>query len=432
MVGLLAVTQTVGYGVLLYSFPVFLTPTAAALHTSRTTVTGALTASLLAGAVAAVPVGRWLDRHGGRALMTAGSATATLLALAWSRAESIAALYAVWIALGAVSVAVLYETALPVIVSWFDAARSKALLVVTAVAGLSSSAFVPLAGMLNGICGWRNAIAILAIGHGVITVPLHACIRRPPAPLRDPSATAAERAAIAAHATEGEKAIRRAVRDTVFWLLAAAFAAQTCAVSAISVLLVAMLRELGHGPGFAATAAGLLGVLSVTGRLATAAAARRFSTATVTSGVFVVQAAGAALLPDAGHGALGAVACVLAFGLGFGVATIAKPALLINRYGTAHHAALSATWGIPLTLVRAIAPLGAALLWHTAGLTATLDAVASCCLLGAIGLVLSGTARSGPPTQGRNGSEGGHKRQTRAHGVDSADPAPDPKYGQWS
>ena len=54
-------------------------PIAADLHASPAAVTGALTASVLAGAAVAVPVGRWLDRHGGRALMTAGSVAATAL-----------------------------------------------------------------------------------------------------------------------------------------------------------------------------------------------------------------------------------------------------------------------------------------------------------------------------------------------------------------
>jgi len=80
--GLLAVSQTVGYGVLYYSFSVFLTPIAGTLHASATAVTGALTASLLAGAAAAVPVGRHLDRHGGRGLMTWGSAAGTPLSAA--------------------------------------------------------------------------------------------------------------------------------------------------------------------------------------------------------------------------------------------------------------------------------------------------------------------------------------------------------------
>jgi MFS family permease len=73
IVAALAIMQTVGYGILYYAFAVFLNPVAADLHTSTTAVTGTFTASVLTSAVLAVPVGRWLDRHGGRALMTAGS-----------------------------------------------------------------------------------------------------------------------------------------------------------------------------------------------------------------------------------------------------------------------------------------------------------------------------------------------------------------------
>jgi hypothetical protein len=77
---------------------------------------------------------------------------------------------------------------------------------------------------------------------------------------------------------------------------------------------------------------------------------------------------------------------VLAFGVGFGVSTIARPALLADRYGTSAYATLSATWAMPLTLVKALAPLGAILLWHTAGLGMLLDMVAACCVLGAVSL----------------------------------------------
>lgn len=71
------------------------------------------------------------------------------------------------------------------------------------------------------------------------------------------------------------------------------------------------------------------------------------------------------------------------------MSTIARPALLADRYGTAAYATLASAWGLPLTLVRALAPLGAVLLWHTAGLTAALDAAAGCCVLGAAGLAVS-------------------------------------------
>ncbi|WP_370369944.1 MFS transporter [Catenulispora sp. GP43] len=379
LVGLLAITQTVGYGVLFYSFSVFLAPTATALHTSTTTVTGAMTASLLAAAVAAVPVGRWLDRHGGRALMALGSSAATLLAVFWSRVESVAELYIVWIALGVVCAGVLYEAAFPVVVSWFDAAhRARALLSVTVVAGFASTIFLPLAGWLNQTYGWRDAIAVLALGHGVLTIPLHLLVRRPPARAATSADPAPPRAEIIRHATH----------DPVFWLLGAAFIAQTCAVSAISVLLVSMLRSLGHSPGFAATTAGLLGVLSVTGRLATTAAGRRWTIGAVTAAAFAVQAAGALLLPVIGGTTVGAIGCVLAFGIGFGVSTIARPALLAERYGTTAFATLAAAWGAPLTFAKAVAPLGAVALWHVAGLATALDAAAACCLLGAVGLAV--------------------------------------------
>lgn len=377
----LAISQTVGYGVLYYSFSVFLTPSAAALHTSTTTVTGAMTCSLLAGAAVGVPVGRWLDRHGGKALMSIGSALATALVLAWSRVANAAELYAVWIALGVVSAAVLYEAAFPVVVSWFDAAsRSKALLTVTVVAGFASSIFLPLAGWLDDEYGWRTAIVILAVVHGMTTIPLHLLIRKS-AQVRDQ--------ADAAHTVDRKAVIGAAIRDRVFWLFAASFVAQASALAAFGVLLVAMLRAFGHSPGFAATTAGLLGILSVTGRLATTAAGTRFRTGSVTAAVFLVQALGAAMLPVAGRSAYGAVACVLAFGLGFGVATIARPALLAERYGTTAYATLSAAWGVPLTVVKALAPLGAVLLWHAAGLTATLDVSALCCVLGAAGLFVA-------------------------------------------
>jgi MFS family permease len=74
-----------------------------------------LTASTLAGAAMAVPVGRWLDRHGGRGLMTAGSIAATGLLVAWSHVHTVAGLYAVLVGVGLTSAMVLYEAAFAVV-----------------------------------------------------------------------------------------------------------------------------------------------------------------------------------------------------------------------------------------------------------------------------------------------------------------------------
>src|SRR2546426_336847 len=78
---------------------------------SRVEITGAFSVGMGVAALAALPVGRWIDHHGARALMTTGSCLATVLLLAWSRIESLSALYAVWCLMGAALAATLYEPA---------------------------------------------------------------------------------------------------------------------------------------------------------------------------------------------------------------------------------------------------------------------------------------------------------------------------------
>lgn len=368
-VAALAITQTVGYGTLYYSFAVFLTPLAAELHTTTTAITGTFTASVLAAAILAVPVGRWLDRHGGRALMTAGSLLGALLLVAWSQVDSLWQLYAVQIGLGAAGAASLYEAAFAVVIAWHTAAeRPGALLVLTVVAGFASTVFLPLTGHLVEQYGWRTALLILAAVQALLTVPLHAIVLRPAPPVA--------------------RASRAPFRpDRAFWLLALGFTANTAAISLVTVHLVAALLSWGHPLSFAATTAGLFGLLSVTGRLATTALQRRFRTATIVAAVFTVQAVAVATLPFTGRTTVGAVAGVVGFGLGFGVATIAKPGLLADRYGTSRYATIAATLVVPMTIAKATAPLGAAALLTRAGsytsvflMTAGLCAVAAAAL----------------------------------------------------
>jgi hypothetical protein len=159
-------------------------------------------------------------------------------------------------------------------------------------------------------------------------------------------------------------------------------------VAVIAVHLVAYLTELGHTPGFAAIVAGLLGILSVTGRLVTTATTRRLSAGTVTAIVFTVQGAAAACLPLIGRGQLGAIGCVLGFGLGFGVATIARPAILADRYGTTAYATISGFLAVPLTIAKALAPLAAAAIRYATGSYRDVAlSVAALCLLAAVALL---------------------------------------------
>ncbi len=87
-------TATVSYGVLTYGFAVFIDPMTRELGWSKATVTGAFSLASLVMGAAVIPVGHWVDRHGARVVMTAGSVVATLGLLAWSRVESVPEFYA--------------------------------------------------------------------------------------------------------------------------------------------------------------------------------------------------------------------------------------------------------------------------------------------------------------------------------------------------
>ncbi|MEH0827363.1 MULTISPECIES: MFS transporter [unclassified Micromonospora] len=389
MVAALAVTSTVGYGTLYYAYAVLLGPMAAALDASTTAVTGALTVSVLAGALMAVPVGRWLDRHGGRGLMTAGSIAATGLLLAWSQVRTVAQLYAVMVGVGIAGAMVLYEPAFAVIVSWCTPERrSTALLAVTIVAGFASTIFMPLTGLLVEQIGWRHALLVLAAIHGAVTVPLHALIvRRPRTPQSTPDR-------VGPAETQRRATVRTAMRDARFWILAATFVAHGAATSTMTVHLVGYLVTRGHPATFAAAVVGLLGVLSVTGRLVFTGARRRLPVTTIVAAIFGTQAVSIALMPLLAGTRAGAVLGVVGFGLGFGVASLAKPALLVDRYGTVAYASVAGRLAAPVTIAKAVAPLVAAVvLQSTGGYAVLLAVVAACSVFAGVGVLI----RAGSP-----------------------------------
>ncbi|MGR6318815.1 MFS transporter [Micromonospora soli] len=155
------------------------------------------------------------------------------------------------------------------------------------VAGFASSIFLPLTGYLVDQHGWRDALLVLAAVHGLTTVPLHALVLRQPR-----LATTSD-----SRAQLPRLQLRVVLRDRGFWLLATAFTAHAAAIATFTIYLVAALTSWGHSVALAAAIAGLLGVLSVTGRLVTTALQRRGSTTTIAAAVFALQALAAFLLP---------------------------------------------------------------------------------------------------------------------------------------
>lgn len=381
LVAALAITTTVGYGVLSYAFSALLGPMSRELAVSTTTAVGASTTAVLVSGLISIPVGRRLDVRGGRGLMTTGSILAALAVLGWSQVQNTFQLYAVFVAIGVASAMVLYPPAMAVVVAVAaPARRTNSILTITLVGGLASSIFIPLTGYLAQTFGWRTALAVLAGILALITIPLHLFA----VPRQTPKPPTSARPA---------KSPARVLRDPGFWLLAGAFVVHSAALAVIAVHLVLYLVTLGHPPARAASLAGLLGLLSVTGRLVTSVSVRWLPMATITSLILFVQGIAIALLPVVGRHVAGAVGCLVLFGLGFGVSSIATPAILLDRYGATGFGTIAGMLGTPTTIAKATGPLAGAGLAEAFGYRPMVLAVAVGCVVAAAGLALTRRVR---------------------------------------
>ncbi len=361
----LAVTQTVGFGVLFYAFTVFTLPMEAELGLSRAQTSGAYSLALLLSGLVALPVGRWVDAHGARRLMSLGSALGALLVFAWSHVDSLAALYLVQAGIGLVMAAVLYDVAFTVIAKWFRRHRMRALLIVTLVAALASTIFVPLATLLVEELGWRAALRVLALVLGVVTVPLHALV------LRDRPESLGQlpdgETALTVNSTpERSVAAGAAVRTSGFWWLTAAFTFDRLAIVAIAAHIVPLLLERGHAPGVVAAAVGSIGLLQIGGRLLFAPSSTLLPLKHAAAITFGLRALGlAALLLVQGPVGLWVFAAL--FGLANGATTLARAGLVAEHFGPANYGTISGSMTLVIATVQTAAPLAAGALRVRAG-----------------------------------------------------------------
>lgn len=352
----LSLTQIVGWGVLYYTFGVVMMPMRAEFGWSGPATAGAFSAGLLASALAAMPIGHYIDRHGARGVMTAGSCVAALLLVAWSRVDSLAALYLTWIGLGLSMSAVLYEPAFAVIVRWFGHQRAFALSILTSVGGLASTVFVPLAVWLIAHGSWRSAVFTLAIVLAATTISVHAFL------LRAPRAGEA-RPSITAMPPSGTVALARPTRvvtSNFEWWLAAAFSVSTLSAAAAAVHVMPYLLGRGHSLRAASLVLAVMGAAQVPGRLLFAPLTRLLPERRFASGVFLVQAIGLICLAFTGSSLASAILFAVIFGAGSGLTTLVRPLVVADWFGVARYGVVSGRVAMFGQLSRAAGPFMAA------------------------------------------------------------------------
>lgn len=355
-----ALTETISWGILYYAYSALLVPMQEEFGWSSAAINGAYSLAMLISGIAAPFVGRWLDVHGPRAIMTAGSIAGTLLILAWSRVETLTGFYLVWVGIGLASAVTLYEPAFATIAKWFHRDRSRAMLIVTIAAGFASTIFLPLTGWLVHATDWRTALMILAIILGLFTIPPHALfLRRQPSDLGlavDGTSRPDEITPSRPDPPPADSNLPEALRSPAFRWMTLAFFLQTFSSIAIGVHLIAYLTERGDGATFAATATGLIGAAQVAARIITTMLDRRFSLFLLTAFIFALEAAAIVILVLWKHPA-GVILAVIFLGTGRGAVTLIRPGLIADLFGSNNFGSISGAQSFILTWARALAPV---------------------------------------------------------------------------
>ncbi len=349
-----AIHQLIVWGTIYLAFPVFIAPMEAELGWSRAEISGAFTAGLLASGVAAIPSGRWVDRHGSRWPMAIGTAAGALLLGAWAMLDSLALFYAVWIAIGVTHAMSLSEPAYAALTANSRDPR-RAITKVTFVTGFTTSIFVPLGAWLVEWMGWRETLLAFAAMQLAMAALPAIWLR-------------AARGSLTGSAQAAGAPLRAALRRRAFWALTLAFCCQAFMGTGIAFHILPLLQEAGMTLGAALAVIAVHGPCQVGARAILLWLGQRGAD-TRRVGIFAFG-----LLPVAmAVLALGPPSLPLAllYGLVFGAAngliTIVRATGIAEILGRDGYAQISSAITMAAILPRTAAPLALGLIWEWQG-----------------------------------------------------------------
>lgn len=353
----LAIAQTIVWASFYYSFPALMPEWEADLGWSKAGISGAFTASLLVAALLAPTAGGLIDKGKRNLVFLGGPALGAVLLAALSMATSAWQFYAIWICLGVVMAACLYEACFSILTRMLGARARQAITIVTLVAGFAGTVSFPSAHFLVEAFGWRGAVMVFAGAVILVALPLNLIgLRRLQAMSVEP-----------AKGTETPGAGRRALRSPAFWLLSICFASIGLAHGAIISHIRPILADRDMVEGVAVLAASMIGPMQVLGRIVKVLAGRHIDDFGATKGCVISIGCGCfALLWATGSAPL-VILFVVLHGAGYGIASIVRPVVTAEFLGREGFGVVSGMIGLQVMLGFAIGPICAALLWELGG-----------------------------------------------------------------
>jgi MFS family permease len=344
----LGLSQIIAWGTAYYSLGVLANSIAADTGWSLGFVFAGFTFALLAMAAVSPWAGRAIDRHGARALMSAGTAMLSAGLFAASCARSGPGWLAAWALLGVAMRLTLYDAAFAALVQVVPSRGRLAISLLTLFGAFASSVFWVLGHYLNEAFGWRATLAVFAAINLALGLPLHriGLARREAAPgdrTREP-------------ASPEDPPLAGAPRMAAIALFALVMALNSFVFGVVSVQLVPLLEAAGLATAAAVWVAALKGFAQFGGRVAEIVFGRRLHPMTVARIAIGALPLSFALLALSGGNTALLVAFTLLMGASQGVITIVRGALPLALFGARGYGAVLGLLATPSLAVLAAAP----------------------------------------------------------------------------
>ena len=337
---------------------------------------------LLASAVVAPTVGRAIDRHGGRMVLSAGSLLAAGALLATATVDSVFAYATCSALLGIAAAMTLYDAAFPALVEAAGAQGRRAITLVTFMGGFASSVSWPLTAALCDKFGWRATYVFYAVLLVVVCLPIHllALPRRAPATRLSFAPVRPAPAADAALYLSG-RARRRALV-----LLALTVAANQLVASGFLIHIIDFGTRAGLGMREAVVVGMLFGPAQVLARAGEMAVGKRFSALTTGRLATLFLPLGLCLVLVRPANLATAALFAIALGLSNGLMTIARGTVSLALFGPSGFGEVTGQISVPALIARACGPFLFAVLIEDWGVRATVSAGLFVALLAAMGM----------------------------------------------
>lgn len=350
----LSLGQLTTWGSLYYSFSLFVAPMERDLGWSKAELNGALSLGLLISGFAAVPIGTWMDKHGGRLSMTLGTVLGGLVLLIWARTDNLIVFYAIWALMGLALASTLYEPAFAVLTANMGGEYRRAITYLTLLGGYASTVFIPLTEILIRWLGWRDALLAL----GCINLPfcalLHFWILK---------GTRGGDAGKPRAASGDRGPLHRALRMPAFWGVLIAFSAYGMTFGALTFHIIPMLEESGLQRGTIVAIIAMIGPMQVIGRLILMMLGDKVDSRSTGRIAIVCLPLSILILIFATHSVwwLALFACV--YGIGNGMMTIARATVVPEMISKDGYATINGALTLPTNIIRAVSPAAAAALY---------------------------------------------------------------------